>query len=227
MTTILAIDTSTHACSAAIYHGGTIYELFEVIPRQHAGRLLPMIKEVSGIAGITLQDLDAIAFGQGPGSFTGLRIAAGVTQGLAYGLSVPVIPVSTLAALARQAARVHGKSQVLACLDARIDEVYWGLFSVLGDQVSSLQDERLCKPEQVGLTLQQCREQWFGAGNGWEFRSRMSAELGNCIEGADVTLLPRAADIVRLAVPGFEAGECRAADAAAPVYLRDKVTDNK
>jgi tRNA threonylcarbamoyladenosine biosynthesis protein TsaB len=126
MTTLLALDTATEACSVAVLHDGRVHSHYEVIPRLHAQRLLPMIKQIMAEAGAPLSAIDAIAFGRGPGAFTGVRIAIGVVQGLAFGLDRPVLPVSNLAVLAQGAYRLHGARQVAAAIDARMDEVYWG-----------------------------------------------------------------------------------------------------
>ncbi len=120
---ILALDTATEACSAALLLHGEVLERYEVLGRGHAERLLPMVQEVLAEGGVALAALDAVAFGRGPGAFTGLRIAAGVTQGLAFGAGLPVVPVSDLAALAARAAVHHGRRHVLACLDARMGQV--------------------------------------------------------------------------------------------------------
>ena len=125
---ILAVDTATEACSAALVVDDEIVERYEVIGRGHAERLLPMVQEVLAEAGVALAAVDAMAFGRGPGSFTGLRIGAGVTQGLAFGANLPVVPVSDLAALAARAAGQQGERYVLACLDARMSQVYWAAF---------------------------------------------------------------------------------------------------
>ena len=225
MSCILAIDTSTDACSAALVLDGELHERFEVIPRQHAARLLPMIQQLLAHSRVELGELDAVAFGRGPGSFTGLRIAAGVAQGLAFGLDVPVVPVSTRAALALPAARLHDRRFVLSCLDARIGEVYAGSFKVGGEEVEALQDEVLCPPEDIPEPPQTPQgEPWFGAGSGWSYEARMPRELLDRIEGLDAELLPRAGDIARLAVKILRAGGGVAPELAAPVYLRDKVT---
>lgn len=128
MSTLLALDTATEACSVALLHDGKVTSHYEVIPRLHAQKLLPMIQQLLADAGTTLQAVDAIAFGRGPGAFTGVRIAIGVVQGLAFALERPVLPVSDLAVLAQRAYREHGVSQVAAAIDARMDEVYWGCY---------------------------------------------------------------------------------------------------
>ncbi len=128
MTTLLALDTATEACSVALLHDGKVLSHYEVIPRLHAQRLLPMVQTLLGEAGVALSAVDAIAFGRGPGAFTGVRIAIGVVQGLAFALQRPVLPVSTLATIAQRAWREHGAAQVAAAIDARMDEVYWGCY---------------------------------------------------------------------------------------------------
>jgi len=128
MTTLLALDTATEACSVALLHDGKVASHYEVIPRLHAQRLLPMVQALLGEAGVALSAVDAIAYGRGPGAFTGVRIAIGVVQGLAFALQRPVLPVSTLATIAQRAWREQGATQIAAAIDARMDEVYWGWF---------------------------------------------------------------------------------------------------
>ena len=124
MTTLLAIDTATEACSVALLHAGKMFSRYAVIPRLHAQQVLPMVRELLDESGIELKQIEAIAFGRGPGAFTGLRIAVGVVQGLAFALDKPVLPVSNLAAIARRAWRDQGADQVAVAIDARMDEVY-------------------------------------------------------------------------------------------------------
>src|SRR5688572_32721916 len=126
--TILAVDAATEACTAALLAGSELRERYEVIGRGHAGRLLPMADELLREAGLSARDLDEVAFGRGPGGFTGLRIAAGIAQGLAAGGGRPIVPVSNLAAVAAGAARAHGQSHGLVCMDARMGQVYWAGF---------------------------------------------------------------------------------------------------
>ena len=128
MTTLLALDTATEACSAALLHEGRLLQRFEVIPRMHAQRLLPMLEELLAESGLPLSAVDCLVFGRGPGAFTGVRIATGLAQGLAFSIQRPVIAISDLAALAQQAWRVYGAERVAAAIDARMDEVYWGCY---------------------------------------------------------------------------------------------------
>ncbi len=122
---ILAIDTATEACSAALWNDGTLSAHFEICPREHTQRILPLVQEVLTESGTTLSELDALAFGRGPGSFTGVRIGIGIAQGLALGAELPMIGVSTLATMAQGAWRKTGATRVLAAIDARMGEVYW------------------------------------------------------------------------------------------------------
>lgn len=234
MAIILALDTATEACSVALNNTfanggkGDVQEIYEVIPRQHSQRLLPMIDELLAAQGVSRSQIDAVAFGRGPGAFTGVRIATGVAQGLGWALDRPVVPVSTLAALAQQAFREQGSQQVLAAIDARMDEVYWGAFQEQGGLMVPAQDETVCAPELVGERIPQA---WQGAvaaiGSGWSYRERMplaaNIELGNEL----VETFPHAADIAVLAAPVLAAGEAVSADKALPVYLRDNVALKK
>lgn len=220
--TILALDTSAEGCSVALSCNGAVLERFEVLPRGHAQHILPMIEAVLAEAGLAVSQLDAIAFCRGPGSFTGVRIAVGVVQGLAFGADLGVAPVSSLAALAQGALREHGAERVLAAIDARMGEVYWGVYQtergcmLLRGEEAVLAPERVPAPQESG---------WTGAGTGWAayggpLRSR-------CGELAAVwpEALPRARDALPLAMRQWQAGELVAAEQALPVYLRDKVTD--
>jgi tRNA threonylcarbamoyladenosine biosynthesis protein TsaB len=222
MTTLLALDTATEACSVALLHDGKVLSHYEVIPRLHAQKLLPMIQTMLGEAGITLSAVDAIAFGRGPGAFTGVRIAVGVVQGLAFGLDRPVLPVSNLALLAQRAYREQGARQVAAAIDARMDEVYWGCYHEVDGQMRLLGDEAVLAPELAQLPAQASGD-WFGAGTGWGYGERLGAKVA----AHDATLLPHALDLLTLAQGAWERGEGIAADLAQPVYLRDKVATPK
>jgi len=145
MACILALDTSSEACSAAVIKDGKITSVYAVVPRDHTRKIIPMIQQVLEESDTEAHQLDAIAFGRGPGSFTGLRIAAGVTQGLAYGLDIKVIPVSTLEAMALETAGMSSDecSHIVTAVDARMDEVYWGSFEIRGGEVVALQAEQV------------------------------------------------------------------------------------
>ncbi|MGV6395801.1 tRNA (adenosine(37)-N6)-threonylcarbamoyltransferase complex dimerization subunit type 1 TsaB [Pseudomonas caspiana] len=222
MTTLLALDTATEACSVALLHDGKVLSHYEVIPRLHAQRLLPMIKTIMAEAGIGLSALDAIAFGRGPGAFTGVRIAIGVVQGLAFALERPVLPVSNLAVLAQRAMREHGAHQVASAIDARMDEVYWGCYRETDGEMLLMGGEAVLPPEQVGLPAD-ASGQWFGSGTGWGYADRIPVVLS----GQDASMLPHAQDLLTLATFAWHRGEAIVADDAQPVYLRDKVATPK
>jgi tRNA threonylcarbamoyladenosine biosynthesis protein TsaB len=176
MTAILALDTSTEACSCALAIDGRVHESYVVAPQQHAALVLPAIAALLREHALTVDGLDAIAWGRGPGSFTGLRIAAGVTQGLAFAADLPVISVSTLASLALDAWLATQQKYVLACLDARIDEVYWGLFEICDGLPVAIGDEQLSKPEAIPAGCLGRAPSWVAAGNGLVYSSRFPAE---------------------------------------------------
>ncbi|MFK8331654.1 tRNA (adenosine(37)-N6)-threonylcarbamoyltransferase complex dimerization subunit type 1 TsaB [Pseudomonas sp. BJa5] len=222
MTTLLALDTATEACSVALLHDGKVSSHYEVIPRLHAQKLLPMIQQLLADAGTTLSALDAIAFGRGPGAFTGVRIAIGVVQGLAFALERPVLPVSNLAVLAQRALRERGVSQVAAAIDARMDEVYWGCYQAVAGEMRLVGSEAVLAPERAQLPADASGE-WFGAGTGWNYAER----IGVTPSGHDATLLPHAQDLLTLATFAWQRGEAIAADLAQPVYLRDNVATPK
>lgn len=221
---LLALDAATEACSAALLIDGTVSERFEVIGRGHAQRLLPMADELMQAAGIAATDLDAVAFGRGPGGFTGLRIAAGLAQGLAAGAGIPVLPVSNLAAVAAGARRTSGASRILACLDARMGQVYWGAFVAENGKLVAQCEERLSDP---GALEPLPGGGWFGAGHGFSAYPGIASRLGALLAGLDAAFLPHAADIARLAADDFTAGRAVAAAVALPVYLRDDVVHRR
>jgi tRNA threonylcarbamoyladenosine biosynthesis protein TsaB len=220
---ILALDAATEACSAALLHEGVVIERYEVIGRGHAERLLAMADELLREAGFDARALDAVAFGRGPGGFTGIRIAAGIAQGLAAGAGRPILPVSNLAAVAAGAARAAGASRILACLDARMGQVYWAAFEISGDLPVARAAERLSYPADVAVT----GTGWFGAGHGFGAYPEIRERLGDALAGVDATVLPRAADIARLAATDLAAGNGLPAAQGLPVYLRDDVVHRR
>ena len=223
MTTLLALDTATEACSAALLHEGEVVYRSEVIPREHAQRILPMLQELMLERGITLGDVDALVFGRGPGAFTGVRIATGMVQGLAFASGKPVIAISNLAALAQRAWREHQAEYVAAAIDARMDEVYWGVFALNDGVMRPLCDERVCAPEQVELPLETGQADVAGAGTGWQLADRLAVKPSRYWSD----MLPDARDLLALALPRWLAGEVLDAAAAQPIYLRDKVATPK
>lgn len=223
---ILALDTSTEACSAALLIGDNISERFELAPRGHSLLILPMLDDLLSEAGITLAAIDAIAFGCGPGSFTGLRIAAGIAQGVAYGADLPVVPVSSLAALAQGASVKTGAQKILAAIDARMAEVYWSAYQRGETGLVQLQDcEGIHAPEQVPLPE---TGGWLGAGSGWEtYGAVLHMRLANLLLGYESDHYPHAADVARLGAEGFRQGMAVSAEQAMPVYLRNEVAWKK
>jgi tRNA threonylcarbamoyladenosine biosynthesis protein TsaB len=221
---LLALDAATEACSAALWCDGALNERFEVIGRGHASRLLPMADELLREAGLALRELDGIAFGRGPGGFTGLRIAAGVAQGLAAGGGLPILPVSNLAAIAAGAARTRGVARVLVCMDARMGQVYWAAFDCRGAQPRALTRENLSSPGEVlppeGLD-------WFGAGHGFAAYPGIAERLKTPIGEIDATALPRAGDIAGIAAEDLAAGNGLKPARGLPVYLRNDVVHRR
>ena len=223
MTTLLALDTATEACSVALLHNGQVFSRYAVIPRLHAQRILPMISEVLAEAGIAKSALDAIAFGRGPGAFTGLRIAVGVVQGLAFGLERPVLPVSNLAAIAQRAYREHQAEQVAVAIDARMNEVYWGCYTQVDGEVRLQGMEAVLAPEHAQLP-RTAQGEWFAAGTGWQAYAEHFAVP---VYGRDEHLLPHAEDVLSLARGMWQRGEAVTAQEAQPIYLRDQVATPK
>jgi tRNA threonylcarbamoyladenosine biosynthesis protein TsaB len=224
---LLAIETATDACSAALSIDGEIHERFEIAPRAHTELILPMIDELMAAAGITIAQVDAMAFGRGPGAFTGVRIAVGVTQGIAFGADLPVVPVSTLAALAQGAVAQQSQAdRVLAALDARMDEVYWGAYRRNAAGMMELDGEEcVSAPGEVPLPS---GEDWQGVGEGWAaYEAILAGRCGGQIATWDGTCFPRARDVAVLGLVGYQTGLAVSAEQALPVYLRDKVTWKK
>jgi tRNA threonylcarbamoyladenosine biosynthesis protein TsaB len=206
-----------------LLHDGKVLSHYEVIPRLHAQRLLPMIKTLLAEGGIALSAVDGIAFGRGPGAFTGVRIAIGVVQGLAFALDRPVLPVSNLAVLAQRALREHGAQQVASAIDARMDEVYWGCYRAEQGEMRLAGLEAVLPPEQASLPRDASGE-WFGAGTGW---GTFAPRIPVTVIGQEPAMLPHALDLLSLAQFAWARGEALPADQAQPVYLRDKVATPK
>jgi len=221
---LLAIDTSTEACSAALLIDGEVFEEYALAPRQHTHLILPMVERLLAGAETSLRQLDGIAFGRGPGAFTGLRIAAGVTQGLAFGAELPVVPVSSLAALAHAAWRLHGAIRVLTALDARMHEVYWGAWHVEGMGKLRLEgEERVMPPAEVPVPPDAA---WFAAGHGWlAYDAILTPRFAAIESGRDAHLLPRAHDVALIGAHLVRHGGLLPAMEAQPVYLRDRVAE--
>ena len=221
-TCILAIETATAACSAALYIDGEVEERHALAPRQHAALILPMAESLLASAELAVTGLDALAFGQGPGAFTGVRIAASVAQGIAYAANLPVVPVSTLAALAGGAMRETGEPHVMAALDARMNEVYWGVYRRDAAGLPVLQGtESVADP--AGVPVPE-GDRWIAAGSGWDaYAATLMPRAGERVVRALPDLEPQAYDVALLGADLFSRGQIAGAADALPVYLRDQV----
>lgn len=219
---LLTLDTSTDACSCALSVDGEIGEQSVIAPRQHTTLILPMIDQLLAEAGLKPTQLDGIAFGRGPGSFTGLRIACGITQGIAFAADIPVAPISSLATLAQAAYLDNGIEQVLAAIDARMNEIYFGRYHI--DEKGIMQPvgaETVCTPLSIDLPT---TAGWYGIGSGWViYAQELTTRLGDKILGYQGERYPQARAMVPLAQAAFAAGQIVSAENASPVYLRNRV----
>jgi Inactive homolog of metal-dependent proteases, putative molecular chaperone len=225
---ILAIDTATEACSAALWNTGEICAHFELCPREHTQRILPVVQDILSQSGVTLAELDALAFGRGPGSFTGVRIGIGIAQGLALGAELPMIGVSTLATMAQGAFRKSGATRVLAAIDARMGEVYWAEY-VRDEQGiwHGEESEAVLKPEAVKARLMQLSGEWVTVGTGWPAWPELAADATHLTITDGEVLLPAAEDMLPIAVYLLEKGKTVAVEKAEPKYLRNEVAWKK
>jgi len=220
---ILALDTSTEWCSVAAGDGSRWHMRDEHAGQAHSGRILPLVRAVLAEAGIALAQLDGIAFGAGPGSFTGIRIGCGVAQGLALGANLPVIAIPTLEALAQEARRVHGWNVVVPCLDARMREVYAAVYR-FGEAPDGGRWRVVLAPTVLppsALRLPAGHDDACGAGNAYAAYPSLGAGLG--LAAVDATLRPTAQSIGDLALPRLAAGEAVDAAHALPLYVRHRV----
>lgn len=220
---VLAIETATEACSAALYQDGAILERYQVAPREHNRLVLPMLESLLAEAGIALGRVDAVAFGRGPGSFTGVRIAAGVAQGIAFALDLPVAPVSTLAALADEAMAEKGCGYAFPCIDARMAEVYFAVYRRDAEGYPELRgQERVLPPGQADFSP--ADGAGIGTGSGWAtYQACLSGLAGRRLASVSSGRFPRAAAVARLGARIHAVGGSVPAEQALPVYLRDDV----
>ena len=228
---ILAIETATEACSAALYNDGEIVSRYELAPRKHTQLILPMMDAILDEAGVTRSSLDAIAFGRGPGAFTGLRIAVGIAQGLALAVDKPVIPVSTLGAMAQQVLDstsgllTSTDTTFIPAIDARMGEVYWGEYKQVDGEVCLQGKEQLSKPEVIADFIS---NQEIRFGSGWEaYHSELLEYDSSEINNATKDVFPNAYYVAKLAASAFSRGEMIDAADAEPVYLRNDVAKKK
>lgn len=214
---ILAFDTSTDWCSVALWlTGETLFKAVEA-GQAHSRLLLPMVRELMAEAGVTLAGLDAIAYGKGPGAFTGLRIACSVAQGLAMGAGLPVLGITTLDAMAEES----GAAQVVACLDARMGEIYAAVLERDRDRWLALTGPALYRPETAPLPP---AGHWIGCGNAFAvYPEALRRRYADRLVAIDAQVIPHARSIARLAAGACARGEGLPAEAAEPYYVRDKV----
>ena len=220
----LVLDTATEACSVALSWQQQQYSQFEICPQQHSQRILPMVDEVLVQAGAELRHLDFLAFGRGPGSFTGVRIATGILQGLALGSQLPVVGVSTLAAMAQQAIDTHKVAKVYCAIDARMGEVYFAEYCALDGLATLVGEEQVLAPELAAELISQTSDA-VGVGTGWVAYPALNPQQQLRI--AEDIQLPAAQYMLALALHGFNNGQAQAAEQVQPVYLRDTVTWKK
>ena len=227
--TLLALDTSTEACSVALWHKGEKTHLDELAQRTHTKRILPMVDELLANSGINLKQVDALAFGRGPGSFTGVRVGAGIAQGLAFGADLPVIAVSNLTVMAQAAFELHQAENVVAAIDARMNEVYFSqvkrekVRSELGEffQWNPVIEEQVCQPEKVLEQLSDLSA--YRVGTGWAAYPQFK---DSGLEGSDI-ILPSAQYMLELALTDYAQNKVISALEIEPVYLRNEVTWKK
>lgn len=214
---ILAIETSSEYCSVALWHDGAISERCELVGQKHSEVLLAMLDALLQDSGLKIQEMDGIAFGKGPGSFTGVRIACGAAQGLALGAGLNVVGVCTLQALAQAC----GRDKVVAALDARMGEIYLAAYEKIDGAWATVIEPCLCKAADAPLPN---GAGWYGAGSGFALsENELSARYTGKLDGVDARAVPQAAAVAQLGAIGFVAGKALDAAQALPLYLRDKV----
>ncbi len=214
---ILAVETSTEHCSVALWQEGALSGRSELVGQRHSEVLMEMLDGVLREADIKLAQLDGIAFGSGPGSFTGVRIACGVAQGLAFGADLPVVGICTLQALAQASSH----TRVIAALDARMGEIYHAVYEAHGGAWMTVREPSLCTAAQAPEVM---GEGWFGVGSGFALQGEVLAmRYAGHLAGINTKAVPQAAAVAQLAAPLFAAGQGMDAALAAPFYLRDKV----
>lgn len=220
MPKILALDTSTEMCSVALQVGDELLARAQLAPQKHAELILPMIDELLAEAHLSLAQLDAIAFGQGPGSFMGLRIGVGVVQGLAYGVDKPVIPVSSLQALAQNAYQSVAATKVVVGVDARMQAIYWGGYELDVEKVmQGVLKDNLSKSNELNI---ENAETYIAAGNAWKI---YADQLSMNFKSIHADLYPTAKAMLAIAIQKFQRGEIVKAEEAEPYYIRDQVTN--
>ncbi len=225
MLNLLAFDTSTEACSVALVLGSQVTDYFEIAPRQQAARILVIIEKLLREADVKLKQLDAIAFASGPGSFTGIRLAASIAQGLALGAGLPIIPISTLCVMAQSAHHTYQATDVLVAMDAHSGDVYWGVYQWDGVQaMTPVVSDLRCDPAVVFFPEGPL---YTGIGNGWEKYSEVLYKRAPKVKDIQVSCYPHAADIAKLAAIALSQGLILTPDKVIPHYLHQADTWKK
>lgn len=225
MMNIIAVDTSTEACSVALMFNNEITHDFVISQRDHTKQVLPMLDRLLKQSGYSMSQVDAIAFTKGPGSFTGVRIGIGIAQGLALGIDKPMLAISTLKVLAQGAYRLQGATNVISAIDARMGEVYLGAYHYHHNQWQSIIDERVTKPDNVSLLMTEPTintHPMYFAGTGWQTYPNMLSNLQD-----SEYLLPSALDMLPIAIEQYSKGEVIAVEDVEATYLRNEVTWKK
>lgn len=218
---LLAVETATEACSAALLIDGKINEQFSLTTNGHSKLILPMIDSLLADAGLQPSDLDGLAFGCGPGSFTGVRIATGIIQGIAFALDLRVMPVSNLAVVAQDFFDHNDEDLAFVAMDARMNEIYWGVYQRNTEGYAELLGkEKVIKANEIEFL----DREGVGIGTGWKtYSQELLTRPSHRIIRYDSNNLPRARAVARLAAEGFKLGMAVPVEHAMPVYLRDKV----
>lgn len=226
---ILSVEASTESCSAALYTDEHIFLKHQIAPREHSKLLLNMIDEILTEAKISLSDIDAFAYGVGPGSFTGLRIAASIVQGLAFGMNKMVVPVSTLQALAQAAWKRFNMPQVFAALDARMNEIYFGFYELDDNNImQSVRPDNMSSPSFfAGLPLEIVAKTWNGIGAGVEAYQALLRKSLPCVVINESLLYPSALEVAIIASKVFANKGGMPAEYAMPIYIRNKITEKQ
>ncbi|KOR30229.1 hypothetical protein TI04_06750 [Achromatium sp. WMS2] len=222
---ILALDTATEACSAALSLNNQVYARFTEAPRGHGELILGMIDELMQTAAATVTELDAVAFGRGPGSFTGVRIATAVAQAIGFGANLPLVPISNLALLAQGLYRTTGALKIAVALDARMGEIYWGAYHMVSGVAQAVADEQVLAPDQLVWNL--TGGAWQGVGRGFTtYADVLIPRLDRSCNLSSANLLCNAQDLIPLAQAALTDSNTPLATAT-PIYLRNQVVHLK
>lgn len=229
---ILALDTATEACSVALYNDGEQTSFFEVCPQKHTQRILPLVNQLLAESGLALNQLDALAFGKGPGSFTGVRIGIGIAQGLALGAGLPLIGVSTLQTMAQGCKRANNAHQVLAGIDARMGEIYLGCYSINQNNIwQDQQPEAVLTPQQVISQLSELKNEWLLAGTAWHAYPDLAKQIQDNVPDCQLVKsnidFPSALDMLPLSLQAWQNGLIEPVAQVEPSYLRNNVAWKK